>query len=133
MRIKRQHREKSRRVLKLYTARISVLFLALFALSAGAASVQYFGGNKVRYRSFDFKVMSTEHLDIYYYPEEEAAVQQAARLGERWYVRLATVLNHELTGRPATVRRRLSARVRHTRTSPARVSRLRARSCGSRW
>ena len=37
-------------------------------------SAQYFGRNKVQYEHFDFKVLATEHFDIYYYPEEEAAV-----------------------------------------------------------
>src|SRR3990170_8952781 len=63
------------------------------------ANAQYFGRNKVQYEKFDFKVLTTEHFDIYYYPEEEAAVQLAARLAERWYARLSKVLRHELSGR----------------------------------
>ena len=34
---------------------------------------QYFGRNKVQYESFDFRVLKTEHFDIYFYPPEEAA------------------------------------------------------------
>jgi len=63
------------------------------------ASAQYFGRNKVKYEQFDFKVLVTEHFDIYYYPQEEAAVQLAARMAERWYARLSKLLRHELTGR----------------------------------
>jgi hypothetical protein len=51
------------------------------------ANAQYFGRNKVEYEKFDFKVMKTEHFDIYYYPEEENAVKYAARMAERWYTR----------------------------------------------
>jgi WD40 repeat protein len=66
---------------------------------AAAAEAQYFGRNKVLYENFDFKVLKTEHFDIYYYPEEEAAVQLAARMAERWYARLSKGLRHELSGR----------------------------------
>src|SRR5688572_11029144 len=75
---------------------------AIIALVLGivtAAEAQYFGRNKVLYEKFDFKVLATEHFDIYFYPEEEAAVQLAARMAERWYARLSKVLRHELTGR----------------------------------
>jgi Tol biopolymer transport system component len=59
----------------------------------------YFGRNKVQYRDFDFRVLKTEHFDIYFYPEEEEATRMASRMAERWYARLSRVLNHELRGR----------------------------------
>ena len=73
-------------------------FAAVLAL-ASTADAQYFGRNKVLYENFDFKVLTTQHFDIYYYPEEEAAVQLAARMAERWYARLSKLLRHELSGR----------------------------------
>jgi hypothetical protein len=63
------------------------------------AEAQYFGRNKVQYEKFDFNVLSTEHFDVYFYPEEEAAVRLASRMAERWYRRLSRVFRHELTGR----------------------------------
>ncbi len=70
--------------------------LALLAgLFPGWADAQHFGRNKVQYDNFDFRVLSTEHFDIYYYPEAEEAVQDAARMAERWYARLSRVFNHE--------------------------------------
>ena len=60
---------------------------------------QSYGRNKVQYETFDFKVMKTEHFDIYFYPEMRSAAEQAARMAERWYARLARILNHELDGR----------------------------------
>ena len=80
--------------------RVTALLAAVFALwMASPSSAQYFGRNKVQYERFDFKVLTTEHFDIYYYPEEEAAVQLAARMAERWYARLSKLLQHELRGR----------------------------------
>jgi hypothetical protein len=79
-------------------------FMALVAAvlifgNALPSSGQYFGRNKVQYERFDFKVLKTEHFDIYYYPEEEAAVRLAALMAERWHARLTKVLAHELRGR----------------------------------
>ena len=66
---------------------------------APPAHAQYFGRNKVQYEKFDFQVLKTEHFDIYFYPAEEAAAVHAARMSERWYARLSSVLDHELSGR----------------------------------
>ena len=81
-------------------ARPMVVLAAVFLIwSATSSSAQYFGRNKVQYERFDFKVLATEHFDIYYYPEEEAAVRLAARMAERWYARLSQLLQHQLGGR----------------------------------
>ena len=79
---------------------VTVVLAALLLLGSSVpAFAQYFGRNKVQYERFDFKVLATEHFDIYYYPDEEAAVALAARMAERWHARLTKVLQHELRGR----------------------------------
>ncbi len=88
--------------LRCVCVRVSSAVLAALLLILGTAipsDAQYFGRNKVQYERFDFKVLATEHFDIYYYPEEEAAIQIAARLAERWHARLTKLLAHELRGR----------------------------------
>ena len=65
----------------------------------GLLSAQYFGRNKVQYTNFDFKVIQTEHFDVYYYPRERVAALDAARMAERSYARLSKVLNHEFRER----------------------------------
>ena len=78
------------------------VFILVFLAVCGTASTaraQYFGQNKVQYEKFNFKVKATEHFDIYYYPEEQQAVELAARMAERWYARLSRVLRHELSSR----------------------------------
>ncbi|HEU4682711.1 MAG TPA: BamA/TamA family outer membrane protein [Gemmatimonadales bacterium] len=69
------------------------------SLPASALQAQYFGRNKVQYESFDFKVLKTEHFDVHFYPPEQEAAGHAARMAERWYARLSSVLDHELSGR----------------------------------
>lgn len=46
--------------------------LILVVLAAGPATAQYstFGKNKVQYEDFDWEVLSSEHVDLYYYPDE---------------------------------------------------------------
>lgn len=60
-----------------------------------SASGQYFGRNKVQYETFDFRILKTPHYDIHFYPEAADAVEDAARMGERWYERLARLFQHE--------------------------------------
>lgn len=75
-----------------------ILPLVLAAL-ASPIQAQYFGRNKVQYENFDFRVLKTEHFDVYFYPPEEAAAVHAARMSERWYARWSSIFDHELSGR----------------------------------
>jgi Tol biopolymer transport system component len=78
-----------------------LLFVLTLSLASFASPLQgqYFGRNKVQYGKFDFQVLKTEHFDIYFYPNEQEAAHQAARMAERWRTRLSSVFNHELSGR----------------------------------
>ena len=67
------------------------------------AQAQYFGANKVQHKDFAFQVLSTEHFDIYFYPEERQAAGDVARMAERWHARLSALLRHSLRGRQAIV------------------------------
>ena len=78
---------------------VVILLAVMICGSASTAHAQYFGQNKVQYEKFNFKVKATEHFDIYYYPEEQQAVDLAARMAERWYARLSRVLRHDLSSR----------------------------------
>src|SRR2546423_12663041 len=71
--------------------------------SPRSAGAQYFGRNKVQNGSLEFRTLQTEHFDIYYYPEEEQATREAARMAERWYARYAELLNHTFTHRQPVV------------------------------
>jgi hypothetical protein len=82
---------------------IPVLILLALASLPSAASAQYFGRNKVQWEDFDWKVLKTEHFDIYHYPEEERAVRDAARMAERWYARLSSVFGRDFHERKTIV------------------------------
>ena len=74
---------------------------AAVAILMGATpmAAQYFGQNKVQYRSFDFQIIRTEHFEVYYYGEERAAALDAARMAERGYARLSRLLHHQFQTR----------------------------------
>jgi Tol biopolymer transport system component len=81
---------------------LSLLVLTLITLvdpTRTWAQGGYFGRNKVQYQEFKFKVLKTQHFDVYFYPEEEEGAKMASRLAERWYARFATLLDHQLRGR----------------------------------
>jgi Tol biopolymer transport system component len=81
----------------------AIVCLCAFLGAAGSADAQYFGRNKVHYARLQFRVLQTDHFDIYYYPEEEAATRQVARMAERWYARFAELLGHRFTKRQPLV------------------------------
>ncbi len=77
-------------------------FAAAFAIAAvlGAAAparAQYFGRNKVQYKNLQFEVLKTQHFQLYFYPDERAAVDDLARMAERWYARLSKIFNYDLS------------------------------------
>ncbi|MFN2570854.1 MAG: BamA/TamA family outer membrane protein [Gemmatimonadales bacterium] len=80
------------------TTRITLLLGAL-SLCALPAQAQYFGRNAVQYENFHFKILKTQHFDVYFYDKEAEAASQAARMAERWYDRLSKLLRHQLSGR----------------------------------
>src|SRR5262245_56458526 len=86
--------------------------LALLAALPARADAQYFGRNKVQYRTFDFSVLKTEHFDIHYYPEEAEAALLTSRMAERWYTRLSRFFSHDLRGRQAVILYAVSAHFR---------------------
>ncbi|HEY5618367.1 MAG TPA: hypothetical protein VIK60_10495, partial [Vicinamibacterales bacterium] len=85
--------------------RCAAVFVSLAAVLAAAtdANAQYFGRNKVRYDRFDFRIIQTEHFDIYYYAQEEDAARHASRMAERWYARFSNVLGHTFLRRQPLV------------------------------
>src|SRR5262249_61416733 len=56
---------------------VPALLLSLVSVP-GSLAAQYFGRNKVQYTNFDFKVIQTEHFDVYYYDRERVAALDAA-------------------------------------------------------
>ncbi len=56
---------------------------------------QYFGQNKIQYKNFDFKVLNTEHFNIYFYSGGEALADFAEEVLEDGYEMLSEDLGIE--------------------------------------
>jgi Tol biopolymer transport system component len=95
-------------------SRVALATVFGVAIGAATADAQYFGRNKVQYRTFQFHVLKTEHFDIYYYPEEAEAAGIASRMAERWYDRLSRFFGHQLRGRQTVILYAVPAHFRQT-------------------
>src|SRR2546425_1690965 len=71
---------------------------ALCILLARSATAQfgYFGQNKIQYRGFDWHVLRGEHVDLYYYPEEEELGRVALAYAEESYGVLERRFEHHV-------------------------------------
>ncbi|MGH7466961.1 MAG: peptidase S9 [Longimicrobiales bacterium] len=76
-----------------------ILGLALL-IAPSTLSAQYFGRQKVQYEDFDWKILPTTHFDVHFYPEEQVVSTDAARMAERWYLRLSRAFQHEFKKKP---------------------------------
>ncbi len=57
----------------------------------------------MQYKEFKFEVLKTEHFDVYFYEEERQNAERVGRMAERWYARLSTVFEHQITTRQPLV------------------------------
>lgn len=71
----------------------------LLLTQLASAQFYYFGRNKVQYTEFEWKVLRTEHFDIYYYTEMKELAQRGAFLAEESYKHLEQKFNHNIANR----------------------------------
>ena len=75
--------------------------MAVVAAGAAGAPAQVggFGQNKIQYRRFDWHVLAGEHVDVFFYPEEERIARTALAYAEQSYDTLARRFGHEVRER----------------------------------
>src|SRR5207245_3967735 len=78
---------------------VCAIGLALGVAAPLASQYGYFGQNKIQYRRFDWRVLRGEHVDLYYYPEEEELGRVALAYAEASYDTLERRFNHAVTRR----------------------------------
>jgi hypothetical protein len=82
--------------------RAGLLVLAAgLALAGGTARGQTgeFGKNKIQYTEFEWRVLESEHFDLYFYPEEDTLARTAVTIAENAYDELSSRFRHEVTRR----------------------------------
>src|SRR3989449_2192505 len=76
-----------------------VIAVAITFPSTLSAQYGYFGQNKIQYRRFDWRVLRGEHVDLYYYPEEEELGRVALAYAEESYDSLERRFAHAVRRR----------------------------------
>jgi hypothetical protein len=78
-------------------ARTFFLLCALQFLFYCRAEAQYpFGKNKIQYQPKDWKILETEHFEIFYYPDEIAIAEYIVGINEDLYAEYCDFFNIEL-------------------------------------
>ena len=80
-----------------------VAFLAMVLITgfsidtvAQTPYVPYFGKNKIRYDDFKWRIYTTDHFEIYYYPEIEQHLERVTSYAESAYQQVSADLKHDL-------------------------------------
>ena len=75
--------------------------LLLSALAGTAAAqtpfVPYYGKNNIHYDTFEWFIYTTDHFEIYYYPEIEQHLERVASYAESAYQQVSADLHHDLS------------------------------------
>jgi hypothetical protein len=61
------------------------------------AFVPYYGKNNIHYDKFDWHIYTTDHFEIYYYPELEKHLERVASYAESAYQQVSSDLKHDLS------------------------------------
>ena len=78
-----------------------VFFLFVFvggqiAASAQTPFVPYYNKNRIKYDHFNWHTYTTDHFEIYYYPEIEQHLERVASYAESAYQQVSADLKHDL-------------------------------------
>ncbi len=84
----------------LITLTIVILPLAVAAETmAQTPFAPYYGKARVKYDNFQWQIYTTDHFEIYYYPEIEKHLERVAGYAESAYQHVSTNLKHDLAAK----------------------------------
>jgi hypothetical protein len=80
------------------TAGLALVFLAVAAMEAGAQTpfFPYYQKNRIKYDRFEWHIYTTDHFEIFYYPELEQHLERVASYAESAYQQISADLKHDL-------------------------------------
>ena len=81
----------------------------------------YFGRNKVQYEEFDWKILRTEHFDIYYYGQMSYIAEIGSKYAEEIYGELKVRMNHLVTRRVPLIFYNTTIDFQQTNTTPGLI------------
>lgn len=98
-----------------------LFFIILVFTCTLEAQLYYFGRNKVQYQSFEWKVLRTEHFNIYYYGEFEEIAEIGASYAEEAYDELKVKFNNLVTIPIPLIFYNTSLHFQQTNTTPGLI------------
>jgi Tol biopolymer transport system component len=66
---------------------------------AGTASAQYFGQNKVQYKDYQWRSLTSDHFEVYYYTGLDSLAMRVLDLAEKTHATLSRRMGHTLEHR----------------------------------
>ncbi len=108
-------------IIKFFFHNLNLFILIIILFASGnqtSAQFYFFGRNKVQYERFDWKVLKTEHFDIYYYNETEQLAEIGGYYAEQVFEELKIKLNHILTRRIPLIFYNTHIHFQQTNTTP---------------
>ncbi len=105
---------------------LPAFILAMSMLAPGLALgqtpfVPYFGKNRVHYDTFKWHIYTTDHFEIYYYPELEQHLERVAGYAESAYQHVSTELKHDLPFKVPLVLFKTHAEFQQQNVAPGEV------------
>jgi hypothetical protein len=84
-------------------APLAVALVAIFILGGAVEQafaqtpyVPYYGKNRIRYNDFKWKIYTTDHFEIYFYPDVEPQLERVTSYAESAYQQVSSDLKHDL-------------------------------------
>ena len=76
----------------------ALLAIAALGVAAwvGSAQAQYFGRNKVQYRQYEWRSITSDHFEVYFYPEIDSLARRTLDLAEKTHAYLSVHMGHSL-------------------------------------
>src|SRR5438067_5487940 len=74
-----------------------VYIAGTIAASAQTPFVPYYNKNRIKYDHFNWRIYTTDHFEIYYYPEIEQHLERVAGYAESAYQQISADLKHDLS------------------------------------
>jgi hypothetical protein len=107
-------------------ALLGVFFAGTIAASAQTPFVPYYNKNRIKYDHFKWHTYTTDHFEIYYYPEIEQHLERIASYAESAYQQVSSDLKHDLAFKVPMVLYK-TARTSNRASCPKACSRSRNR------
>ncbi|MBA3296225.1 MAG: hypothetical protein H0U19_04760, partial [Acidobacteria bacterium] len=83
--------------------------------------VPYFGKNKIRYDDFKWKIYTTDHFELFYYPEIEKHIERVASYAESAYQQVSADLKHDLAFKVPMVLYKTQSEFQQQNINPSEV------------